>query len=73
VNGRLYLTGLSQEAHAKLTRLRELRLTGHVPIFESTSIPGESTQAAYAEAQGSLLAESGDTPNVQPAGGRYLS
>ena len=73
VNGRLYLTGLSHEAHEELTRLRELRLTGPVHIFEATSIRGESTRAAHAEAEGWLLAHTGEDPNVQPAGERLPS
>jgi SulP family sulfate permease len=68
VNGRLYLTGLSQQAHAELTRLRELRLTGPLRIFEATSIRGQSTRAAHAEAAGWLVAHSGEDPNVQSTG-----
>jgi len=55
VNGRLYLTGLSQEVHAELEHMRKLRLTGPMRAFEATTIRGQSTWAAHEEAEAWLV------------------
>ena len=60
VNGRLYLTGLSEEVHAELEQMRRLRLTGPMRTFEATTIRGQSTQAAYADAEAWLVAQGDD-------------
>jgi SulP family sulfate permease len=50
VNGRLYLTGISHEAHEQVVRSGKLRLTGPVRAHEATPIIWESTRAARADA-----------------------
>lgn len=51
VNGRLYLSGMSQEAYDQVISTGKLRLTGPVRIYEATSIFGQSTQEAVTEAR----------------------
>jgi SulP family sulfate permease len=50
VNGRLYLTGVSHEAHEQMVHSGKLRLTGPVRAHQATTIVGESTRAARADA-----------------------
>ena len=49
--GRLYLTGLGDRALDELARSGKLRLKGPVQAYEATSIVGESTRRAAAEAR----------------------
>ena len=44
VNGRLYLTGIGDEAYEQIVRTGKLRLTGPVRVYEATPIRGESTR-----------------------------
>lgn len=55
VNGRLYLTGLSEEVHAELEHMKELHLTGPMRTFEATVVRGQSTEAAHEDAEAWLL------------------
>jgi SulP family sulfate permease len=50
VHGRLYLTGIGEEAHAQLIRTGKLSLSGPVRIYEATAVRGESTREAHADA-----------------------
>jgi len=59
VNGRLYLTGISHEAHEQVVRSGKLRLAGPVRAHEATPIIWESTRAARADAD-AWLAGLGD-------------
>jgi SulP family sulfate permease len=51
VNGRLYLTGISEGAHDHVRRSGKLHLTGPVRAYPATSVIGQSTRRAYADAQ----------------------
>ncbi|MCK9485480.1 MAG: SulP family inorganic anion transporter [Dehalococcoidia bacterium] len=51
VDGRLYLSGLSNEAYDQIVRTKKLRLTGPVRAYEATPVRGESTQEAAADAR----------------------
>jgi SulP family sulfate permease len=50
-DGRLYLSGLSQDAYDHVTRSGRLRLGGPVSPYQATSILGESTWTAYDDAR----------------------
>lgn len=64
VNGRLYLSGLSEEAYDRLAGQGKLRLTGPVRAYEATTVIGESTDEAVAEARAWLVRqmEKGEAP-----------
>jgi len=49
--GRLYLTGISDEVSRQIVRTGKLELTGPVHIHEATRVLGESTREALAHAQ----------------------
>lgn len=51
VDGRLYLTGVSDEAHEQIDRAEKLRLGGKVRAHTATPIIWESTHAAVADAE----------------------
>jgi SulP family sulfate permease len=59
VNGRLYLAGVSSEAHDQITRTAKLRLTGPVRVYEATDVRGEATHQAV-EAAGAWLVQQMD-------------
>jgi hypothetical protein len=44
VSGRLYRTGISDEAYVRAARSGKLRLNGPVRAYRATSIIGESTR-----------------------------
>lgn len=50
-NGRLYLTGISSQAHDQLLHAGKLDLYDTVHMFDASSVIGQSTRAAYAEAR----------------------
>ena len=60
VNGRLYLTGLSEEASAQMARTGKLREAGPVRAYEATPIVGQSTRKAIGDAQTWLVGSSTD-------------
>jgi SulP family sulfate permease len=60
VNGRLYLTGISEVAYDQLVRTGKLRLTGAVRAYEATPIRGQSTQEAVADARTWLVGKPAD-------------
>ena len=58
--GRLYLTGISEEAYDQIVRTKKLRLTGPVRAYEATPVRGESTEEAYADAKSWLVGRMDD-------------
>jgi SulP family sulfate permease len=60
VNGRLYLTGISEGAHEHVLRSGKLHLTGPVRAFPATPIRGQSTRRAYADAQTWLVSQTAE-------------
>jgi SulP family sulfate permease len=58
VNGRLYLTGISEGAYEQVVRTGKLRLTGPVRAYEATSVRGQSTEEAVADAKTWLVGKS---------------
>jgi len=61
VDGRLYLTGISENAYVQVVRTGKLRLTGPVRAYEATPIRGQSTQEAVAHARTWLVGKSADS------------
>ena len=57
VNGRLYLTGLSGEAFKQVIRTGKFHPSAPVRIFEATSVRGESTNKAHADAAEWLVSD----------------
>lgn len=70
VHGRLYLTGIGEGAYEQIVRTGKLRLTGPVRVYEATSVRGESTQEAYADAKTWLVAKNPEqtAPEEEPRG-----
>jgi SulP family sulfate permease len=63
VDGRLYLSGISEVAYDQLVRTGKLRLTGPVRAYEATAIRGQSTQEAVADARTWLVGKNaGELP-----------
>jgi SulP family sulfate permease len=60
VGGRLYLSGISEEAYEQLIDSGHVRLTGPVRAYEATRIVGESTREAYLDAQAWLVRQKQD-------------
>ena len=61
--GRLYLSGVGRQAYDQIVRTGKLRLTGPVRVYEATSVVGESTREARADAGTWLVAsEAGGGP-----------
>jgi sulfate permease, SulP family len=58
VNGRLYLTGISERAREQVVRTGKLGLTGPMRAYEATPIRGQSTQEAVADARTWLVDKS---------------
>jgi SulP family sulfate permease len=59
VNGRLYLTGLSEDVHDQMIRTGKLREADPVHAYKATPIVGESTREAIAAAR-TWLVSTGD-------------
>ena len=53
--GRLYLAGLSEDARSELLRNKKFQPAAGVETYQATSIRGESTRRAYADAEEWLL------------------
>ena len=53
--GSAYLSGVSEKAFEQIVRSDKLSLTGPVQIYEATSVRGESTEEAHADAQNWLV------------------
>ena len=66
-HGRLYLTGIGEGAYEQLVRTGKLRLTGPVRAYEATSVRGQSTREAVADARTWLVGRSADaSPDEMP-------
>ncbi len=63
VGGRLYLSGIGAKFHEQIIRTEKLRLTGPVRVYQATSVRGESTEEAFADANAWLVGKGmTDTP-----------
>jgi SulP family sulfate permease len=62
VSGRLYLSGISEGAYDQIVRTGKLRLSGPVRAYEATSIVGQSTREAVADARTWLVDTSAEAP-----------
>jgi sulfate permease, SulP family len=67
VDGRLYLTGISERVHDQVARTAKLRLSGPVQVYDATPIRGQSTRQAVENARTWLVsasreAEASDDP-----------
>ncbi|HSJ86400.1 MAG TPA: SulP family inorganic anion transporter [Anaerolineales bacterium] len=62
VNGRLYLSGMSELAYQQLRRAGKLSHAKHVHTYDATAIRGQSTRAAIAHAQEWLISQSEGSP-----------
>jgi SulP family sulfate permease len=62
VNGRLYLSGISEGAYEQIVRTGKLRLSGPVRAYEATPIVGQSTREAVADARTWLVGTSAEAP-----------
>jgi SulP family sulfate permease len=62
-NGRLYLSGISPEVRRQLIRTSKLRLSGPVRLYEATSVRGQSTNEAHADAETWLVGMNGEDPS----------
>ena len=60
VGGRLYLSGVSDQAYDLLNGSGKLRLGTPVTVFEATTILGESTERAHAKGNAWLVEQGGD-------------
>jgi SulP family sulfate permease len=64
VNGRLYLTGMSELVYKQLRSGGRLQEASHVRAYDATPIRGQSTRAAIAHAQEWLVSQNeGTAPN----------
>lgn len=57
VNGRLYLSGMSEQVYKQLGSAGRLRRQDHVRTYDATPIRGQSTQAAIAAAREWLISQ----------------
>jgi SulP family sulfate permease len=62
VDGRLYLTGLSEAAYHHAIRTGKLSLSGPDRVYPATPILGESTRAALGDARAWLVSRGADPP-----------
>jgi sulfate permease, SulP family len=66
-NGRLYLTGLSEDVYDQMVRNGKLREADPVQAYKASPVVGESTHRAYVDAQTWLVNTSDeDVPGVPP-------
>ena len=63
VDGRLYLTGIGEGAYEQMVRTGKLRLSGPVRVYEATSVRGQSTREAHADAETWLVGKSTERPS----------
>jgi sulfate permease, SulP family len=57
VNGRLYLSGMSEQVYQQLRSAGRLREASHVHAYDATPIRGQSTRAAIAHAREWLISQ----------------
>ncbi len=60
LDGRLYLTGMSEQAREQVVRTGKLSLSGPVRAYEATSVIWESTREAVTDARTWLVSKSTD-------------
>jgi sulfate permease, SulP family len=60
VDGRLYLTGISERVHEQLLRTGKLRVSGPVQVYGATPIRGQSTRQAIENARTWLVGRSAE-------------
>jgi SulP family sulfate permease len=66
-NGRLYLTGIGEEAYEQVLRTGKFRRSGPIRMYEATAIRGQSTNQAHADAEAWLIGKSvEDIPSSEP-------
>ena len=68
-DGRLYLTGLTEEAYQQVIRTGKFRPSGSVRIYEATSIRGHSTNRAYSDAESWLVGKSAEDARADETNG----
>jgi SulP family sulfate permease len=61
VNGRLYLSGMSEQVYQQLRNMGKLQEASHVRAFDATPIRGQSTRAAIAAAREWLVSQNEKT------------
>jgi SulP family sulfate permease len=66
VGGRLLLTGVRPRAHREVVRSAKIDLAGPVRIYDATSIRGQSTRRAIADAEGWLVKRGKGAPRDEP-------
>jgi SulP family sulfate permease len=66
VDGRLYLSGITEQAHDQLVRTGKLPLAGPVRAYRVSAILGQSTREARADASAWLVGESADASPDEP-------
>lgn len=67
-NGRLYLTGMSEVVYEQLERAGKLGQIDNVHTYSATSMRGQSTQAAVADAREWLVSQNEETaPDSRPS------
>ncbi|MEX1104489.1 MAG: SulP family inorganic anion transporter, partial [Dehalococcoidia bacterium] len=49
--GRLYLSGVSEQVHRNAARTGKLPLAGTIRVYEATPVVGQSTRAAFRDAE----------------------
>lgn len=59
-NGRLYLTGIGEEAYEQAIRTGKFRRSGPIRLYEATAIRGQSTNRAHADAESWLIGKSAE-------------
>ena len=64
LDGRLYLTGMSEQAREQVVRTGKLSLSGPVRAYEATSVIWESTREAVTDARTWLVSKSTDEDSV---------
>jgi len=62
VGGRLYLTGVTENAYDQIVRTGKMRLSGPVRVYEATPVLGESTREARRDAEAWLIGRSDGEP-----------
>jgi sulfate permease, SulP family len=65
VDGRLYLSGISERVHDQVVRTGKLRLSGPVQVYEATPIRMEATRQAAEDARTWLVETSAEAGSVR--------
>jgi SulP family sulfate permease len=64
VGGTLELSGVGEDVAEQLRRTRVLDSSGHTQVFPATPVLGESTRAAYEDAQQWLIVHQSEPPHA---------